>query len=62
MKSLYVFMIRLVLSVLLAFFISHFFFQGKTMLGVLSLAGIMLALAYLFQHTRKRDKGEKDET
>ena len=62
MKTLYRFLVRLVLSVLLAFIIIHFFFPGKSMLGVLSLAGIMLALAYLFQYTRKRDRGEKDET
>ncbi len=62
MKSLYVLMIRLVLSFFLAYFISRFFFPGKSLLGVLGLAVAMCALAYLFQYTRKRDKGEKDGT
>ncbi len=61
MKSLYVLMIRLVLSLLLAYFICRFFFPGRSIFGVLGLAVVMCALAYLFQYTRKRDKGEKDE-
>jgi len=57
MGFLSVFFIRLILSVLLAFVISRFFFQGMAVIKIFGLAGIMFGLAYLFQYTKKRDMG-----
>ena len=54
------FFLRLGLSLLLAFLIGRFFFQGGSMGKILALAGSMFVLAYLFEYTKKRDKGEHD--
>ena len=53
------FFIRLILSIMLAFIISRFFFQETSMIKIFGLAGIMLGLAYLLEYTRrKRKEGE----
>ncbi|MFH1125298.1 MAG: hypothetical protein V1758_16705 [Pseudomonadota bacterium] len=57
-----IFFLRLILSVFLAFFMGRFFFQGGFVVKSLGLAAVMLALAYLFEYTKKRDKGERDGT
>ncbi|MFC1822499.1 hypothetical protein ACFL9T_07310 [Thermodesulfobacteriota bacterium] len=58
MPKIKYFIIRLVVSLIIAFFIGHFFFQGFSLLKILGLAGAMLVLAYLFEFTRKRDEGD----
>lgn len=57
-----VLLLRLILAVLLAFLIGRFFFSGTSMFNILGLAAIMLVLAYLFEYTRKKDKGGKNGT
>ena len=52
-----VLLIRAALSMFLAFVISRFFFHGWGWLKIIGLAVIMFILAYLFEYTRKRDKG-----
>jgi hypothetical protein len=56
MRLYRIFFLRLVLSVLLAFLIGRFFFQGASIVKILAFAAVMFALAYLFEYTRKRDK------
>lgn len=60
MSPVSIFFLRVILSVFLAFVIGRFFFEGAFVAKSLGLAAVMLALAYLFEHTKKRDKGEKD--
>jgi hypothetical protein len=50
------FIIRLVVSVILAFLIGRLFFQGASMVKILGFAAIMLMLAYLFEFTRRKEK------
>jgi hypothetical protein len=57
-----VLLLRLILAVLLAFLIGRFFFPGASIFKILGFAAIMLVLAYLFEYTRKKDKGGKDGT
>jgi len=52
-----VLLIRAALSLFLALLISRFFFQGGGWVKTIGLAAIMFILAYLFEYTRKRDKG-----
>jgi hypothetical protein len=56
MGKLEIFFIRLVLSIMFAFFLSRFFFQNMPMVKVFGLAIIMLALAYALEFLRKRNK------
>ena len=55
-------LLRLVLSILLAFLIGRFFFHGAFIVKSLALAAVMVVLAYLFESTKKSDKGEKNGT
>jgi membrane protein implicated in regulation of membrane protease activity len=57
-----VFLLRLTLSFLLAFLIGRFFFPGSSAVKMVGFALILLALAYLFEHTRKKERGENDGT
>ena len=57
-----VFFLRLILSLLLAFLIGRFFFPGASVVKLLGFAAILLTLAYLFEYTRKKEKGKKDGT
>jgi hypothetical protein len=57
-----VFFLRLILAVLLAFLISRFFFPGASLVKILGFSAVLLALAYLFEYTRKKGKGGKDGT
>jgi hypothetical protein len=52
-----VLIIRLILSVIIAFLIGRFFFQKASTLKTAGLAAALLGLAYLFEHIRKRNKG-----
>ena len=54
------FLLRLALSIVLAFIIMRFFFRGASVIKVFVLAGIMFGLAYLFEYTKRRDKGDKN--
>jgi len=58
MTIFYIFIIRLALSMALAFLICRFFFPGTSIIRVLGLAVIMLILSYLFENMRKKEKGE----
>lgn len=51
-----IFAIRLITSVLVALFISFFFFQRRSALLVIGLTLAFLGLAYVFEYARKRDK------
>jgi len=51
-----IFFIRLILSIMLAFIICRFFFQGTPIIYIMGLAVVMLGLAYLFEYTKKRNK------
>ncbi|MBW2095616.1 MAG: hypothetical protein JRI80_12070 [Deltaproteobacteria bacterium] len=53
-----IFIIRLVTSVLVALFISFFFFQEKSVVLVIGLAMALLGLAYVFEYARKRNKDD----
>jgi len=44
----------------MAYIINLLFFNRINLLKVSLLAGIMLVLAYMFEKTRKRDRGEVD--
>ena len=55
-----VFILRIVLAILLAFVIGRFFFENMTVIKVGLLAGVMLVFAYLFEYTKKRDRGNKN--
>ncbi len=55
-----VFILRIILAILLAFVIGRFFFENMTVIKVGLLAGVMLVFAYLFEYTKKRDRGNKN--
>ena len=57
-----IFLIRLVVSIIVAFLISRLFFQGASMVKILGLAAIMLILAYLFEFTRRKEKKGQNDT
>lgn len=56
------FFIRLILSAGVAFLIGFFYFRERPVLKALGLTATLLVLAYLFEHTRKRDRGEENGT
>ena len=53
-----VFFLRIILAIMLAFVIGKFFFEPMTVIKVGLLAGVMLGFAYLFEYTKKRDRGK----
>ncbi len=62
MGAFSVFLIRLVVSIILAFLISRMFFQGASVYKILGLASIMFVLAYLFEYTKRKDRNEQNGT
>ena len=54
-----IFVMRMALSLVLAFLIGHLFFPGISPLRVLVLAAVLFGFAFVFEYTRKRDKGDK---
>ena len=62
MGTFSVFLIRSVVSIVLAFLISRIFFQGASIYKILGLAVIMFALAYLFEYTKRKEKNEQNGT
>ena len=57
MGSFNMFIIRLILSVLFSVIILRMFSKDMAPLKVIGLAAVLLGFAYLFQYTKKRDKG-----
>ena len=57
-----IFLIRLVVSIIVAFLITRLFFQGASMVKILGLAAVMLILAYLFEFTKRKDKKGQNGT
>ncbi len=57
MGGLIIFLIRAVLSAMLAVLIERVFFQSTALPKIILLAVVMLGLAYLFEYTKKRDSG-----
>ena len=56
-----VFILRIILAILLASVIGRSFFENHMMvIKVGLLAGVMLVFAYLFEYTKKRDRGNKN--
>jgi hypothetical protein len=52
-----VLLLRVFLSIGLAILLGHIFFQGLPLIKTLALAGVVFALAYLFEYTKKKDRG-----
>lgn len=59
MASGKIFVIRAILSIGAAFFVSAFFFGGLNLITIGLLAGFMLSVAYLFEALRGRGQ-DKD--
>jgi hypothetical protein len=57
MRGLYLFLMRSVLAAVFAFAICRIFFPGASPLRVTALAAAMLVLAYLFEYTKRKDRG-----
>ena len=57
-KYINIFLIRLILSIILAIIINQLFFKGIHVYKISLLAGIMLVLAYLFEHAKKKGKSD----
>ena len=57
MKGFQRLLLRVFLSVIMAFILTRIFFQGASIIKTLMLALILLIFAYLFEYTRKKDKG-----
>ena len=57
MGSLEVFVLRIILAAVLAFFISRLFFPSAPLVKVFGLALGMLAAAYVLRYFRMRRKG-----
>ena len=49
--------IRIILAIVIAFVIGRFFFKDISVMKVGLLAVVMLGFAYLFEYTKKRDRG-----
>jgi uncharacterized membrane protein YuzA (DUF378 family) len=62
MGAFSVFLIRLVVSIMLAFLISRLFFQGAAIYKIFGLAAILLVLAYLFEFTKRKDREGQNGT
>jgi hypothetical protein len=54
MRRIHIFLLRLVLAVVLAYFICRIFFEGASASRMIALAAIMLLLAYLFEYTKRK--------
>jgi uncharacterized membrane protein YcaP (DUF421 family) len=56
MRSFRIFLLRLLISIIIASAISVFFFKGIQLFKTSLLILVMLALAYLFEYSKKKDK------
>jgi len=52
--------IRILLAIGIAFVIGRFFFKEISFMKVGLLAVVMLGFAYLFEYTKKRDRGNRN--
>ncbi len=59
MGSYYIFIIRLILSVLIGLVICRMFFQNIPVFKVVGLCVLIFALAYLFEYLRNIGKEDK---
>jgi hypothetical protein len=57
MKGFRRLVLRVFLSLILAFILTRIFFQGASIPKALMLALALLIFAYLFEYTRKSDEG-----
>jgi len=55
-----VFAVRVILAIVLAILIGRFYFQEHTLVKTVILAVVLFGLAYVFQYTKKRDRGGKN--
>ena len=60
MGKLGIFFLRLILSIILAAVVVYLFFDASSAMRVGGLALGFLGFAYLFEYTKKRDKGGDD--
>ena len=60
MKYINIFLIRFILSIVLAIVISLLFLNGIHIYKTTLLAVVMLVLAYLLERAKKREKSEKN--
>jgi maltodextrin utilization protein YvdJ len=58
MKYFYIFIIRAIMSVVIASLISFFFFNGIQIIKTSLLAAVLLAIAYLFEYTKSKEGNE----
>ena len=58
MKGFQRLLLRVFLSLILAFILTRIFFQGASTLKTFVLALVLLIFAYLFEYTRKKDKDD----
>lgn len=49
-------LLRIILSLGMAFLLGRIFFQGMPIYKILVLAAVMFALAYLFEYTKRKDQ------
>lgn len=55
-----VFLLRLLLSIVLSILFARLFFGTLSVVRVGALAAALLGFAYLFEYTKKRDRGNGD--
>ena len=60
MNQLIIFFVRFIIAFFMAVLIGRLFFQNGSMIKVVILALVMLGFAYLFEYTKRRDKGGKN--
>ena len=60
MKQGRVFLLRLLLSIVLSILFTRLFFGTISVARVGALAAALLGFAYLFEYTKKRDRGNDD--
>ena len=60
MQSSYIFLIRLILSIIISFVICRMFFQYIPVYKIVGLAVLICGLAYLFEYLRNMGKGNKE--
>ena len=59
MQSSYIFLIRLILSIIISIMICRMFFPAMPVFKIVGLAVLIFGLAYLFEYLRKTGKGDK---
>jgi hypothetical protein len=57
MRGVYLFLMRLILAAVFAFILCRIFFPGASPIRVSALAAALLGLAYIFEYTKRKDRG-----